>query len=261
MTTAKWGWDSYRRFTAGLTTHPRLGWDLARRQSEQIVFSGTVSGLRVSSVDGTAFIDNAGATIPTYADGNHIIEIYNVGTGIKISGYLKAAGSAEGLGDELMADPTFDVTGSWMKGGATWTVSGGKANAANALAGEWVYQEKTLTLGTLYKGVGTCDSLTSGTFLLGVDNIIIGTAFNTTGAKTQYLTVSTGGATRVCGIRPATNLTGTFTDLSFKPVQTPSTSGATIVNSKGGTVYSFLSVDASFTYNAASYYVIVKLAR
>jgi hypothetical protein len=30
----KWHWDSRRRYNAGLSLHPRLGWDLARRQLE-----------------------------------------------------------------------------------------------------------------------------------------------------------------------------------------------------------------------------------
>jgi hypothetical protein len=67
---------------------------------KQVKYRGTVTGLRISAVDGTAFIDNAGATIPTYADGNHQIEIYDSDNRI-LRGVLKAAGTGETLSDEL----------------------------------------------------------------------------------------------------------------------------------------------------------------
>jgi hypothetical protein len=67
---------------------------------KQVKYRGTVTGLRISAVDGTAFIDNAGATIPTYADGNHQIEIYDASNRM-LRGVLKAAGTGETLSDEL----------------------------------------------------------------------------------------------------------------------------------------------------------------
>ena len=44
-------------------------------------------------------------------------------------------------------------------------------------------------------------------------------------------------------------------------VKTPQTTGATIVSTKGGTIYNFAYKNASFTYNAASYNVVVRRLR
>ena len=58
------------------------------------VFRGSLTGLRISAVDGTAFVDNAGATLPTYADGYHEISIYD-SSGYELKGILKAQGTGE----------------------------------------------------------------------------------------------------------------------------------------------------------------------
>ena len=67
--------------------------------NSQVVYSGTISGLRISSVDGTAFIDACAALVP-YADGNHLVEIYDA-SGRLLRGYLAAAGDGEDLGAAL----------------------------------------------------------------------------------------------------------------------------------------------------------------
>ena len=36
------------------------------------LITGTATGMRISSVDGTAFLDNCAALVP-YADGNHLL--------------------------------------------------------------------------------------------------------------------------------------------------------------------------------------------
>ena len=64
------------------------------------LITGTITGLRISSVDGTAFLDNCAALIP-YADGNRRIEIYDA-SGRILQGYLKAQGEGEGLGGEFI---------------------------------------------------------------------------------------------------------------------------------------------------------------
>ena len=38
---------------------------------KQVKYRGTVTGLRISAVDGTAFIDAANSSITDLADGNH----------------------------------------------------------------------------------------------------------------------------------------------------------------------------------------------
>jgi len=101
---------------------------------QKVVYRGTVTGLRISAVDGTAFIDNAlitpelqnakllssgsvtAANLKLSAvDGTAFVDFStadvltdNIGkyivikdsTGKEIKGWIKAAGSGEGLGDE-----------------------------------------------------------------------------------------------------------------------------------------------------------------
>ncbi|MGB3988660.1 MAG: hypothetical protein WBK67_03165, partial [Minisyncoccales bacterium] len=65
-----------------------------------VVYSGTISGLRISSVDGTAMLDACAALVP-YADGSHLVEIYDA-SGRMLRGYLSAAGDGEDLGAETL---------------------------------------------------------------------------------------------------------------------------------------------------------------
>ncbi|MFH1147215.1 MAG: hypothetical protein V1736_05855, partial [Pseudomonadota bacterium] len=67
---------------------------------QPVKYRGTVTGLRISAVDGGAtesggaFIDGANADITALADGNHQIEIYDA-SGRMIKGVLKEAGIGE----------------------------------------------------------------------------------------------------------------------------------------------------------------------
>ena len=57
------------------------------------VHQSTLTGLRISAVDGTAFVDNGSALTP-YADGYHEISIYD-SSGYELKGILKAQGTGE----------------------------------------------------------------------------------------------------------------------------------------------------------------------
>jgi len=87
--------------------------------SSNVVYRATLTGLRISSVNGTALIDNAGATVPTLADGNHLIEIYD-SAGLALKGYLKAAGDGEDLGAEIN-------TGTLTEGGSYYVTAEAEA--------------------------------------------------------------------------------------------------------------------------------------
>ena len=67
---------------------------------KQVKYRGTVTGLRISAVDGTAFIDAANSSITDLADGNHQIEIFD-SVGRFLKGFLKLVGAGETLSDEL----------------------------------------------------------------------------------------------------------------------------------------------------------------
>ena len=92
--------------------------------SQPVVYRGTISSLRISSVDGTAFLDNCAALVP-YADGNHLVEIYDA-SGRMLRGYLGAAGTGETLGDELhtQSNAIADPNSSEANATTGWTVTG-----------------------------------------------------------------------------------------------------------------------------------------
>jgi hypothetical protein len=215
------------------------------------LITGTITGLRISAVDGTAFLDNCAALIP-YADGNHRIEIYDSSNRM-LKGVLKAAGSSEMLGDELITNGTFDNTTGWTPQGGSWSgfsweISGGVATATNTT--KYFYQSSVYGVGKLIK-FGADVVVTSGTVRLALDNMNNGFSITTTGiGQTSYRTKTTVNESGLFGI---TSFTGTVDNFTAKQVLTPSSSGATIVSAKGGDIYNFASKDASFTYNAASY--------
>ena len=234
--------------------------------SPKVVHRGTATGLRISAVDGTAFVDNAGATIPTYADGNHQIEIYNASNRM-LRGVLKAAGTSEGLGDALNVSNCVNIVGFTTFDGASAT-GFHAVKGVDSIGRCGVPDEINLTGNALYK-VAFTGALSSGT----VPYSSLRTEFTATpmgettnlvvGDNTYYRTWAS--ATTV-GVLEFSILQGSATDftvssLAVKQVTAPSSSGATIVSAKGGETYNFGYKNASFVYNAASYYVIIKRLR
>jgi hypothetical protein len=250
------------------------------------VYSGTITGLRISSVNGTAFIDGAGATVPTYADGLHQIEIYD-SAGRMLKGVLKAAGSAETLSaTELVTNGNMELDANWASLGSPTT------NArSNEQAHGGTYSRKIVTQSGYNEGIiNTMHTSVTGvlyytsTWVFPVAPLTTHTMIALKGdnstnlyqtAKTgltsgdwnnvtKYATESAGG-TFACITEADFESAGVKTfyvdDVSRKQVLTPSTSGATIVSTKGGTTYNFGYKNASFTFNAASYQVIVRRLR
>jgi hypothetical protein len=225
---------------------------------DQVVYRGTLTGLRISSVDGTAFIDNAGTTVTTYADGNHQISIFD-SSGMELRGVLKAAGTSEELGSELLTGWTNHPT----QGFDTFTTSGREISSAIELtSGGRAYSEITFDIGKLYKVDLTGYTLNSGT----APRIAASDVNSTDSPGIRdlisespidfYFTKRFATHIGVRAVWEATNFA--ITDTSVKQVTAPSSSGATIVSTKGGTTRNFSQKNSSFTYNAASYYVIVR---
>lgn len=201
--------------------------------------------------------------ITPYADGNHSIEIYDSSNRM-LKGVLKAAGTGETLGDELITSLTNGITHPYE----TFTTSGTDISSAinssglgNALAPNF----GASSLGELYKVVVAGITLNSGalpniriayqgefgTTLFGIP-MITGTSYATSilAATSSYPCV-------------ASSATSNFSanGISLKKVLTPSSSGATITTLKNGDVYNWSYKNSSFSFNSASYYVIIKLIR
>jgi hypothetical protein len=228
---------------------------------QEIVYKGTISGLRISAIDSVAFIDNCSA-ITAYADNAHKVEIYH-SNGARLVGIAKEAGSGETLGDEILDDTGFDDSGSWIKQG-NWSVAGSAASVNNNTSANFsVYQSKARTLGVLYKGVAVVGSYTSG----GYDILLVGitgSSYNPsqTTDRTKYLTAHSTDTGQPFGLINRSSVSVlSIASLSIKPVTAPSTDGIIITNAKGGSTENFLTQDSGFVHNEASYTVIVKKLR
>ena len=228
---------------------------------QNVVYRGVVTGLCISSVSGYALIDNVGATVLTFADGNHLIEIYD-SSGRMLKGYLSSVGDGEDLGPEI-------VTG-WTNHGAypyeTWTpgVAPLITQAVNTTSVADAYKAFTYLANALYKRVSTF-TLNSGT--LPSFNMCANAAAAApyvgsrviAGDETKYLTTTHAHVVYLLYNTTATDFS--VSAISQKQVIGPSTNGAVIMSSKGGIVQNFAYKNVSFTYNAESYYVIVRKAR
>ncbi len=231
-------------------------------------WTATITNLRVyaTSSDGSTVIQDAGgddvfyikdvtiSEITPYMDGNHSIEIYDASNRM-VKGVLKSQGTSEGLDSELFPSPTFDATTGWTTPGSS-VITDGFLYLWGDSAQPYLTNTSILTIGALYKNISEITRLTATNLrILFGDTIVY---YNTTGTKTTYATT-------------VGNQWFTYTQIgdgnidissgSLKQVLTPSSSGATIVSAKAGETYNFSYKNPSFTYNAASYYCIIKPIR
>lgn len=215
-----------------------------------VVYRGTITGLRISSVDGTAFLDNCAALVP-YADGLHRVEIYD-SAGRQLVGYLSAQGAGETLGEEQLTSwsnfagyyETFETTGKDITLAINTSGIGiGETNAL-ALIGQLIKATNTVT-------VNSGDGPTF--YYEGLTEASLGAAH-----ATYYITTNKNG----CRFRIYNATASSYSSMSTeKIVLTPSTDGCTIVSAKSGAVPNFALVTSGFTFNATSYTVIVRKVR
>ena len=129
-----------------------VGYDNGRYalNSYKTIISGTATGLRISSVNGTAFLDNCPAAILAAVGLGQQIKIYDASSRY-LQGVIDVAGSSEGLGDNPtrfasinLLDGTWSIWGNsvTINDANTFTCNGTSAGMANNL---------TMTLGTLLK--------------------------------------------------------------------------------------------------------------
>jgi hypothetical protein len=209
------------------------------------IVSGTATGLRISSVDGTAFLDN-NTEIIKYIGCR--IQIYDASLRY-LEGYIGAVGSSEGLGDNPADFATINLN-DWITTNATITSNTSFDTTANAAYIVPVNYNTRATIGKLYKaylkGTGTVMNL----YIQG------------NSSQPNYVRMTSGGATgygtavntfiRIGAISSSNPLSASIESMSWQEVLAPSSSGVTILNAIGG-AQNFVSKDASFTYDANSY--------
>lgn len=230
------------------------------------VYSDTISGLRISAVDGTAFVD-AAAAITGYADANHLLEIED-SAGKVLSGVLSAQGSGETLGIELVTNGDFSAwTGDNPDGWGVVEDGDASSNVTEHIDGCQIIRseggpatayQNIVGYKKLYYHATSIDSLT-GTFVLGISGVGPSQKFTyaTAGAKTGYKTALSSGAVQF-QLYANYPCNAVVSSTSLKQVLTPSTNGATLVNEIFGSTENVVSVDDGFAYNESSYLIRVK---
>lgn len=232
------------------------------------IASGSVAlaDIKISAVDGTAFVDFSAADVLT----DHIGKIVTIidSAGKAISGYIKAAGTGETFGGELAPNVLFENTTNVGVGGCTVaSIAGGEAgNCLEITRVEFTSQYAAETIGNyngkLIKASSYVKSGTSGDELYALALLQTGDNLNTisgtsSGAwvKSQDLYATSLTDLRVRLVKfSATAGTMLFDTLTVKQVLTPSATGVTIVSAPGGTTYNWMFKDAAFNYNDASGY-------
>ncbi len=271
-------------FIGGATGTNNTVTDTVTTVSETIttISYGASQYLRFYATDGgvTSFTDPGGddvfyikdvtvSEITPYMDGNHSIEIYDSSNRM-VKGVLKAAGTSEGLGDA--ANVSNCVNGG---GGAAYDTFDGVSatgfHAINTYVGTvkrcGTADEIVVQTGELWK-IGISVSLASGTlpsaqFRASFGGSYLGVAWspNISSGGNAWYTTTIVNSTGVVEIISGADSEFTVSNLTASKVTAPSSSGATIVSAKAGETYNFSYKNASFTYNAASYYCIIRAIR
>ena len=232
------------------------------------IASGSVTraNSRLSLVDGTAFVDfSAAGTLTAYLGQKLTI---TDSANKKATGYIKAAGTGETLGSELVTNGGFDSdTTGWRPQSCTIdSVAGGQSgNCLQITVSETgqaaSYTDVTASVGGLYRASMYVKSGTSGneSYLLQLwfnekNLYVVGTSSGVWVEAVLYA-VSTYTTPNVQPYKYGTTIgTMLFDTVSFKQVLTPSATGVTITSTPNGTTYNWTSIESGFNYNDASGY-------
>lgn len=206
----------------------------------------TRANMKISAVNGTAFVDFSAADVLTNYLGRKLTITDSKGK--KLVGYIKAAGTGETLDSELISSWTNNVTNPYE----TFTSSGKDITSAiNTTTTGFCTSTVGVSANKLYNAVTnlTLNSGTAPNLRLYDDNKVIIAA--SVGAQTGYVTATATSNAIGYYISVATNFSVTA---SLKQVLTPSATGVTIVSTPGGTTYNWASVESGFNYYDASNY-------
>ena len=231
------------------------------------------AAMRLSAVDGTAFFDAGVADILT----DHIGERLYIrdSAGATIWGWIKAAGTGETLGSELIANGGFesgDPPTSWD----TFTNVTLERDSVNPYAGTYsgkitstdatlrlVSQTVSTEVGALYNYQYASRANAGETLFAqprdGVVNFNQRAITSTSWALySAYRTMQNITFSHWFYVNSASGFS--WVDAcGLKKVLTPSSTGVTIVSTEGGSTYNWASKDAGFNYNDTTYEISTEL--
>ncbi len=234
--------------------------------AKAIVMSGNISqdNAHLSIAAGTAFADLVGVNLAPYANGNYYL-ILTDSAGRRLAGWLKAAGTGETYGSDLLANGGFDgATAPWSPSNCTLaSIADGQSGncleiTCTAGAQQFATQTVTFTNGALYRAQCGVKSGTSGNeacYLLIYDAIQSRLASGLTGATwsnmSVYYTRRSQATAGNLWLVKSTETAGTmfFDSATLVQILTPSETGATMVGARGGTTYNWALEEPCFNRN------------
>jgi parallel beta-helix repeat protein len=222
--------------------------------------TGTVSqsNMKLSLASGTAFVDfNASGTLTPYTGDEITI---TDSSGHQLVGWIKAAGSGETYGSQLLPDPGMTNVASYGCTNATAAeVAGQSGNGLQlTLTSAWgdCGQSFTVSTGMTLKGSTYIEQGTDtggwSTLQFGLNDWsgFTGTSNNAPASWTQWILYGTVPASVTTLYENYSGQTSGKTTLydtaSVTQVLTPSTTGVTIVSSSGGSSYNWTSEQSGF---------------
>ena len=248
--------------------------DTSYKQPPAPIRTGTGSGsvtranLKLSAADGVAFVDfgvkEALIGFPGYEGAQLTL---SDSTGKKLVGYIKAAGTGETYGSELLTNGDMeagDPPTGWSAVASSVLSSvtdnrpgsaGTKAiNIARGTSNQAGYQALSVSTGACVRANGwrrSIDGTASLYLFLAVLDYTGGssTSWNTqtlyaVATNAHFTLLATGTAGQACR----------YDDISVKQVVTPSATGVTITSTPNGSTQSWASQESGFNYNDASGY-------
>jgi hypothetical protein len=146
----------------------------------------------------------------------------------------------EVTGTELITNGDFATDTNWTKN-AEWTISGGKANAANSVSYHRIVQSGVqLSNTTLYRLIFTVSNLTSGGVICVVGNTN-GLGVTANGTYVQYVTsASTAGSSLQIASNPT--FTGSIDNVSLMEVTAEEASYADMCMQTGASTYEWVNI-------------------
>ncbi len=212
--------------------------------------SVTQANMRISAVDGTAFVDfSAAGTLTPYI--GWYLKVYD-STGKTIEGYIKAAGTGETLSEtEKITNGDFGSSTGWL-GLVNWSIGSGVATMAAGTTASLYRTDFTPISGALYKESFDLVSQTAGDVYIIIQNPVI--TFPTHTVPATYTAYVIPSAQTTFIIQGENGFRGSVDNASVKQVLTPSTSGVTITNTQGGATYNWAVKTTGFNYNDSSGY-------
>jgi len=217
----------------------------------------------LSTVAGTAFVmpdDGSSADLSPHV--GRVLKVVD-SAGKVAWGWLKAAGTGETLGSEILSNPSFDSdTSGWSaaNSAALASVAGGQSGncleiTENGGADPAAYQLVSFNTGALYLQSAYVKRGTESSYrMYCISGLTSGEATGEWELVNLYKTGSGGSANFVVK-QIASSGAGTtllFDEVSFKQVTAPPATGCTIVSTPGGTTQNWAYIQSGFNPNSIS---------